>query len=237
MEEKKECILVKELLPLYCEDAVSEESKQVVENHLENCSDCKEYHQELMTVKDDVEIQQEKLEESQTEHVAQVSKRLRKRKKISDLVSTFALVAVWLAFVICFQQCEVSGVSMQPTFQDGERLLMNRVVYRICDPKRGDVVSAHADDMTLLKRVVGVPGDTIDIRDNQVFINGEAVKIKGQEGEIVPGELTYPITLGKDEYFLMGANVAVSYDSRYLGVGTVNKEDIRTKYMCRFFSF
>lgn len=237
MEERKECILIKELLPLYCDDALSNESKEVVEEHLERCSDCRAYYEELKAVKDDDLLHQERLEESHTEHATEVSRKLRKRKKIGDLVSTFVLIAVWLGYIMCFQQAEVSGISMQPTFEDGERLLMSRVSYLIGDPKRGDVVSANADDMTLLKRVVGVPGDTITIEDNQVILNGEPVKIEGQEGVIEPGEQSYPITLGKDEYFLMGDNVEVSYDSRYLGVGTVTKDNIRTKYLCRFFSF
>ena len=91
--------------------------------------------------------------------------------------------------------------------------------------------------MTLLKRVVGVPGDTIEIKDNAVFINGKSVKIKGEEGQIEPGDLTYPLTLGKDEYFVMGDNVEVSLDSRSSSVGVIERDEIRTKFLCRFFSF
>ena len=154
-----------------------------------------------------------------------------------DFISTVAVVFVWLAFMICFQVVEVSGISMKPSFQDGERLLMNRVVYHLRSPKQGDVVSVALEDMTLLKRVVGVPGDTIEIKDNAVFINGKSVKIKGEEGQIEPGDLTYPLTLGKDEYFVMGDNVEVSLDSRSSSVGVIERDEIRTKFLCRFFSF
>lgn len=154
-----------------------------------------------------------------------------------DTISMIAIVALWVVFMYCFQVVEVSGISMQPTFQDGDKLLMNRVIYHITEPKRGDVVMVNLEDMSILKRVVAVPGETIDIKDHAIFIDGKQIEIEEEEGTILPGELTYPITLGEDEYFVMGDNVEVSLDSRSSEVGVVERDEIRTKYACRFFKF
>lgn len=237
MKKKEECALVRELLPIYCDDAVGDEGKAVIEKHLKECKECSTYKEEIAKMKEEEEASQDKMEAVKTEQVTKVSKKLRRHKKKVDLISTVAVVFVWLAFMISFQVVEVSGISMEPSFQDGERLLMNRVVYHLRSPKQGDVVSVAQEDMTLLKRVVGVPGDTIEIKDNAVFINGKSVKIKGEEGRIEPGDLIYPLTLGKDEYFVMGDNVEVSLDSRSSSVGVIERDEIRTKFLCRFFSF
>lgn len=237
MEKKEECVLVKELLPIYCDDAVSEEGKDIIERHLENCKDCSTYKEELLILKEEEKESGQKLEEIQTEHATEVSKKLRRRRQRIDFISTAVIIAVWLGFLCCFQVVEVSGISMEPSFEDGERLLMNRIVYHVSDPKRGDVVSISLEDMTLLKRIVGVPGDTVEIRDNAVYINEEAVDIDGEEGMITPGEQKYPITLGKDEYFVMGDNVEVSLDSRSQEVGVIKRDEIRNRFTCKFFRF
>lgn len=235
--EKKECVLIKELLPIYCDDAVSEESRAIIEDHLETCSECDDFKNEIIEMKKEEMEVDKKIEETKTEYASEVSKKLRRHKKKVDTISMIAIVALWVVFMYCFQVVEVSGISMQPTFQDGDRLLMNRVIYHITEPKRGDVVMVNLEDMSILKRVVAVPGETIDIKDHAIFIDGKQIEIEEEEGTILPGELTYPITLGEDEYFVMGDNVEVSLDSRSSEVGVVERDEIRTKYACRFFKF
>lgn len=233
---KKECILVRELLPIYCDGAVGEEGKQVIEAHLKDCEECNTYKQEMSQRKKELEAE-DKIEAVKEKQVTEASKKLRKHNKWTDVISIAAMVSVWLIFMCCFQVVEVSGISMQPGFKDGERLLMNRVAYHITVPKQGDVVSVVLKDMTLLKRVVGIPGDTIEIKEKAIYINGKAEKIEGEEGVISPGELQYPLTLGKDEYFVMGDNVEVSLDSRSQEIGIIKRAEIKTKYVCRFFPF
>lgn len=237
MEKKEECVLVKELLPIYCDDAVSEEGKNIIERHLEICQDCTTYKEELIKLKEEEKESEQKLEESKTEHATEVSKKLRRHRQRTDLISTAVIILVWLGFMCCFQVVEVSGISMEPSFEDGERLLMNRLVYHVTEPKRGDVVSISLEDMTLLKRIVGVPGDTVEIKDNAIYINEKEVEINGEEGMITPGEQNYPIALGEDEYFVMGDNVEVSLDSRSQEVGVINRDEIRYRFTCKFFKF
>lgn len=237
MNKKDECILVKELLPIYCDDAVGEEGKELIEKHLQECEDCSTYKNELEQMKAEEEENQDNLETIKTEQATEVSKKLRRHKKKMDIISTAAIILIWIGFMCCFQVVEVSGTSMQPTYLNGERLLTNRIVYHMKSPERGDVVSVALEDMTLLKRVVGVPGDTIEIKNNAVYINGKAVKIKGQKGDIQANDLEYPLTLGKDEFFVMGDNVEVSMDSRSSSVGIINRDEIRTRIVCRFLHF
>jgi len=235
MNKKEECILVKELLPIYCDNATSEETKEVIENHLADCEECSTYKDELVHMKEQEGKEEEKIEEDKTEQVKEVSKKLRLKKYRSDLIYVLCLASFLIIYFSCFQMVEVYGVSMEPSYHDGQHLMMSKLAYHLHSPERGDVVSVTNDDMSLLKRVVGLPGETIEIKESAVFINGKKVEIKGQEGNIVEGEIDYPITLGKDEYFVMGDNVSVSYDSRYFG--PVTKGDIRTKYLCNWFHF
>lgn len=237
MEKKEKCTLVKELLPIYCDDAVGEESKQVIEKHLEECVECNTYKNELETIKKEDKESLDKAEDENTKQAAEVSKKLRRRKQKRELLSTAAFVLAWICLMWCFQMVEVSGISMEPSYHDSERLIMNRAIYHIKSPKRGDVVTVAMKDMTLLKRVVGEPGDVIDIKDSAVFINGKKVKIEGEKGIIEPGQQQYPITLGDDEYFVMGDNVEVSLDSRSESVGTIKRDMIKSKLLCRFLHF
>ncbi|MDE7130190.1 MAG: signal peptidase I, partial [Lachnospiraceae bacterium] len=89
------------------------------------------------------------------------------------------MIAVFLAFVIVFSvgmRTSVIGDSMEPILSNGQEILMNRVIYRLSSPKRGDVVvflpNGNQNSHYYVKRVVGLPGETIQIRDGNVYING-----------------------------------------------------------------
>lgn len=138
-----------------------------------------------------------------------------------EVAGTVALTLVLaLAVHLVVQSREVEGSSMEPTFSTGERVLINRLAYRgLAHPQRGDVVVFHAwesagqDDY--IKRVIGVPGDTIEIRDGEVHVNGfrldEPFLDQSTAGSYGP------VRIGEHEYFVMGDNRGNSSDSRIFG--------------------
>ncbi|MFR8088397.1 MAG: signal peptidase I [Lachnospirales bacterium] len=152
-----------------------------------------------------------------------------------------ALVLVWLLLTFVAQNSTVYGSSMAPTLENGEMILMNKFIYRFTEPQRGDIIVFTYDDPIqgeeyLIKRVIGLPGDTIEIMDGMVYINGTAYdesKYLEMSTEI-SGDISYPFLVPEDSYFVMGDNRANSKDSRFSEVGAVSKDQIVGKASIRF---
>lgn len=129
-------------------------------------------------------------------------------------------------------QVEVDGPSMNDTLHDQDRVLMNKFTYRVKNLDRFDVVVfkyAYDTDTDYIKRVIGLPGETVRIdRDGQIFINDELLEENyGKEVMEDPGIAEDGITLGENEYFVLGDNRNNSSDSRDPDVGAVSKRQIR----------
>ena len=111
---------------------------------------------------------------------------------------------------------------MQPTLRD-KQILLSTIPFQI---DRRDIVLIERGDRLIIKRVIGVPGDTVYIHDYHVYVNGKIVDLFITE---FAGLAHEPITLGADEYFVLGDNRGNSLDSRYSSVGVINKEQILWK--------
>jgi len=145
----------------------------------------------------------------------------------------FALIAIVIVLPIRLfiaQPFIVSGTSMDPTFESGEYIIVDELSYRFNDPKRGDVVIfKFPEDMTkyFIKRIIGLPGETVIVSENSVTIKNDedpdGVALEEPYLGSVGGTGT-TITLGDDEYFVMGDNRRDSYDSRYWGA--MPREDV-----------
>lgn len=145
-----------------------------------------------------------------------------------------------LVITFLFQFCKVDGSSMEPNYHDRDRKVINKIVYKISDIKRYDVVAVRYKDdsieklghkVTLIKRVIGLPGDMIRIDDNgNLYINDKLVdepyiKEPMKSGGIIKNNSDgHGLVLKENEYFVMGDNRNNSLDSRTLGVFT--KKDI-----------
>ena len=122
--------------------------------------------------------------------------------------------------VVC--KVTVDGVSMNPTYQTGDTLLINR----LANPKRGEVVTFTKDNKNFIKRIIAVPGDTLSIANSKVSVNGEVIKEDYIYEDVFEGGKmeNCEYVLGEDEYFVMGDNRNNSLDSRIFGV--IHREDI-----------
>ena len=124
--------------------------------------------------------------------------------------------------------------SMAPTLDDGDRILVDRVRYKIFKPKRNDVIVLcqdsdpdRKDAFYNVKRIVGLPGETVQIKNGGVFINGEEMtEAVNVDRIMIAGLATYEVKLGDDEYFVLGDSRNSSEDSRYASIGNIKKSEI-----------
>lgn len=133
----------------------------------------------------------------------------------------------------------VEGTSMETTLHDADNLIINKIGYRFHDPKRYDIVVFPFDDETYyIKRIIGLPNETVQIVNGKICINGKMIKEDyGLEPIDNPGNAVEPITLGADEYFVLGDNRNQSKDSRSGEVGVIKREKIIGKAVFRFYPF
>lgn len=152
----------------------------------------------------------------------------------SVIFETFA--AVLLAAVLIFSvgmKTNVIGVSMEPTLYNGQKILVNRFVYKLTSPKKGDVIvflpNGNQNSHYYVKRVVAVSGEKVQIIDGQLYVDGILVENENYDKMEDAGIAENEIVLGNDEYFVLGDNRNISEDSRSGNIGPVNRDDIYGK--------
>ena len=128
------------------------------------------------------------------------------------------------------QRTEVSGSSMETTLSDKDQLIVDKMTYRFRDPKRYDIVVfpyQYQDNTYYIKRIIGLPGETVQILSGMVYIDGMRLdEHYGNELMENPGIAEEPLTLGEDEYFVLGDNRNNSSDSRASDVSLIHRKDL-----------
>lgn len=164
------------------------------------------------------------------------------KKEIMSWIGCFAVAIAAALFIVTFigQRVQVDGRSMEPTLQDRDNLICDKVSYRFSEPERYDIVIIYPDgekDKRWIKRIIGLPGEEVRIDEaGTIYINGEPLEESyGKEVIEDPGMAIAPIQLGEDEYWVMGDNRNHSSDSRV--IGPVPKSRILGKAFVRIFPF
>lgn len=161
-----------------------------------------------------------------------------KREIISTVLYLLAVVALTFLFVqFVGQRTHVNGDSMNVTLEDGDNLIVDKLSYRFTDPERFDIIVfpyKYQEKTYYIKRIIGMPGETVQIIDGMVYIDGEMLdETYGKEVMQYSGVASDPITLGEDEYFVLGDNRNNSSDSRDPSVGNIQKDQIIGKAFIR----
>ena len=158
----------------------------------------------------------------------------RRRRALLDwiIVIGIALLVAFLVRTFVLAHFVVDGTSMSTTLHDGDRVFVNKLSYRLHDPNRGDVVVLHelegAASRDLIKRVIALPGETIEVRNCEVIIDGQLLEEPYLDPEVVTpdncGGETPPTTVPDGHVFVMGDNRGGSLDSRNLG--PIDEDDL-----------
>lgn len=150
-------------------------------------------------------------------------------------------VTCMLAFVFVWfwgQRVSNIGNSMSPVLDNGDVVLVDRVVYNASRPKRNDIIvfkpNGNENANYSIKRIIGLPGETVEIRDEAVYIDGEKLaELPSVTETITAGVAEEPVQLAGDEFFVMGDNRSGSEDSRSADIGNVKRSEIYGKIWFR----
>ncbi len=166
-------------------------------------------------------------------------------KNILDWVKDIVIAVIIAGIILIFlKPIVIQQHSMEPNFQPGDYVITSRQAYTLFGTeKRGDIIvfkssltDEEGNEKNLIKRIIGLPGDTIAIKEGYVYINGEKIDEPYVAEQGVSGEMD-EITVPEGELFVMGDNRAVSQDSRSEEVGTISEDSIIGKVIIRLYPF
>ena len=152
-------------------------------------------------------------------------------KRILCIIAAAAVICALLRLFV-FHTARITGSSMERTLNGGDVVLVYDLAYALGNaPQRGDIVECTFPERSgrYVKRLIGLPGDRIEIRENCVYINGEYLS----ESYVSSVAEDYAIQLGADDYFVLGDNRADSYDSRAADMGTLKQENIHGRVLMK----
>ena len=164
------------------------------------------------------------------------------KEKVIDFIKEISVYAIIILIIILLKMyvispIRVNGTSMDPTLENGDIMILNKIGYRITKIKRFDIVVIKYKDELLIKRVIGLPGEKIKYVNNTLYVNGKKLD------EEFDKTYTYNFSLKEigsttvpdDSYFVLGDNREVSKDSR--SIGFIDREDIVGKSSLTLFPF
>lgn len=160
------------------------------------------------------------------------------KELIRDILVALAIVLILTSVI---KPTIVKESSMEPTLYENHYLIINKLAYKTGEAERGDIIvfeseleTQQGDKKLLIKRIVGLPGETVTIKNGQVYIDGQILEESYLKDGITPGEII-DCYVPEGQLFVMGDNRIVSIDSRELGC--INEKTVMGKAVCRLYPF
>ncbi|MFD0767893.1 signal peptidase I [Bacillus sp. CGMCC 1.60114] len=170
---------------------------------------------------------------------------MRQKSRFREWIEIFAIACIIAFFmkVFVFFPTTVQGASMQPTLYEGDKVIINKLVRKVDSYHHGDVIVIKTDNY-YVKRIIGLPGDTIEMKNDQLYINSQLQKEsyleknKKQAKQLMMNltEDFGPMIIPKNKIFVMGDNRLVSRDSRN-GLGLIDKDDVLGSLVAIYYPF
>lgn len=168
------------------------------------------------------------------------------KKTIKNMINTLLYLLVVLSMsygmkMYAVARTDVEGTSMETNLYDGDSLIVDKFTYHFRDPQRFEIIVFPYEDVLFIKRIIGLPGETVQIDEQgNIYIDGE-ILVEGFGREVIQsnhiGIVSEPLMLGGDEYFVMGDNRNNSTDSRMAMVGNIKRDDIVGRAVFRVWPF
>ncbi len=175
---------------------------------------------------------------------------MKEENKEKSILRELGSWLLYLLFVLAFsyviityvgQRTRVDGESMETTLHNNDNLLVDKISYRFREPKRFEIIVfpyQYRENTFYIKRIIGLPGETVQVMDGYVYIDGEQLdEHYGNELMENPGIAAEPLTLEEDEYFVLGDNRNHSSDSRDPSVGVIKRENLLGRAWIRIWPF
>ncbi|MEF9941268.1 MAG: signal peptidase I [Lachnospiraceae bacterium] len=164
------------------------------------------------------------------------------RELMGWVIYLFIIVGLtYLIITFVGQRTKVSGSSMETTLSHGDNLIVDKISYKFREPERYEIIVfpyKHQTNTYYIKRIIGLPGETVQVKNGNVYINGEELgEHYGTEVMQQAGIAEEEIQLGEDEYFVLGDNRNHSSDSRDPSVGVLKREDLMGRAWVRIYPF
>lgn len=157
-------------------------------------------------------------------------------KFIGRAVAVILVMLLFSHYIV--QLTVVAGHSMEPTLADGDLIILDKISSRLVNYQRDDIIvfPVPADqDKNYIKRIVGLPGDKIDIIDQCLYVNDQKLSGKNNQTIYSKGDMPFPLTVPKDLFFVLGDNRGNSKDSRLTEIGLIKESEILGKTWIRLF--
>ena len=223
-----------------------EQNKDLIDDSLEFCDDIKRYYEAEETGRLNFGSYLNKKDKAtdikeQTEPIIIIKREEEVGLKLYSKIVAIILLAMIFTRIInayVIQETIVNGSSMYPTLESADKLLIDKFIYKIGELNRYDiVVFDYHHSSVYIKRIVGLPGERITIREGRVYVNEKLLDDDPLSKDTMhySGIAGDGVELGENEYFVLGDNRNNSYDSRYEQVGIVNKSSIIGKVWIRIF--